>query len=80
MLISIVGHLLAVLIGVSLGLIGGGGSILAAPVLIYVMGVPSKSALAMTLVIVGVASLIGVLPHWRNGNVNLRTAAPRMPR
>jgi len=75
MLISIVGHLLAVLIGVSLGLIGGGGSILAAPVLIYVMGVPSKSALAMTLVIVGVASLIGVLPHWRNGNVNLRTAA-----
>ena len=75
MLISIFGHLLAVVIGISLGLIGGGGSILAAPVLIYIMDVPSKSALAMTLVIVGVASLIGVLPHWRNGNVNLRTAA-----
>lgn len=75
MLIPIIGHLLAILIGISLGLIGGGGSILAAPVLIYIMGVPSKSALAMTLVIVGVASLVGVLPHWRSGNVNLRTVA-----
>lgn len=70
MLTTIIGHLLAILIGVSLGLIGGGGSILAAPVLIYVMSVPAKSAFAMTLVIVGVASLIGAIPHWRQGNVN----------
>lgn len=62
-------------IGLSLGLIGGGGSVLAAPVLIYVMGVPTKAALAMTLVIVGVASLIGVIPHWMQKNVNFQTVA-----
>ncbi|MCS6812817.1 MAG: sulfite exporter TauE/SafE family protein [Cyanobacteria bacterium] len=72
MLTTIIGHLLATLIGISLGLIGGGGSILAAPVLIYVMSVPAKSAFAMTLVIVGVASVIGAIPHWRQGNVNPR--------
>lgn len=75
MLITIIGHLLAICIGISLGLIGGGGSILAAPVLIYVMSVPAKSAFAMTLVIVGVASLIGAIPHWRQGNVNPKIIA-----
>jgi uncharacterized membrane protein YfcA len=75
MLITIIGHLLAICIGISLGLIGGGGSILAAPVLIYVMSVPAKTAFAMTLVIVGVASLIGAIPHWRQGNVNLKIIA-----
>jgi len=73
MLIAIVGHLLAICIGISLGLIGGGGSILAAPILIYVMSVPPQSAFAMTLVIVGFASVIGAIPHWRQGNVNLNT-------
>jgi len=71
----IIGHIFASCIGISLGLIGGGGSILAAPVLIYVMGVPAKSAFAMTLVIVGAVSVIGAIPHWRQGNVNLKTAA-----
>lgn len=71
----IIGNILAAFIGISLGLIGGGGSILAAPVLIYVMGVPAKSAFAMTLVIVGAVSVIGAIPHWRQGNVNLKTAA-----
>ena len=75
MLITIIGHLLAICIGISLGLIGGGGSILAAPVLIYVMSVPAKAAFAMTLVIVGVASVIGAIPHWQQGNVNLRIVA-----
>ncbi|QKD82727.1 sulfite exporter TauE/SafE family protein [Thermoleptolyngbya sichuanensis A183] len=75
MLITVIGHLLAICIGISLGLIGGGGSILAAPVLIYVMSVPAKSAFAMTLVIVGVASLIGAIPHWRQGNVNPKIIA-----
>ncbi|WAL59976.1 sulfite exporter TauE/SafE family protein [Thermocoleostomius sinensis] len=75
MLTTIIGHLLAVCIGISLGLIGGGGSILAAPVLIYIMSVPAKSAFAMTLVIVGVASLIGAIPHWRQGNVNPKIIA-----
>ncbi len=69
------GLTLAVIIGLSLGLIGGGGSILAVPILVYVMGVPTKAAIAMSLFIVGTVSLIGVVPHWRQGNVNLKTFA-----
>jgi uncharacterized membrane protein YfcA len=73
-MIWILGHLLATGIGISLGLIGGGGSVLALPILIYVMGVPTKSAIAMTLVIVGTVSLIGLIPHWKNGNINFKKA------
>ncbi|MBD2434951.1 MULTISPECIES: sulfite exporter TauE/SafE family protein [Fischerella] len=68
------GIILAVFIGISLGLIGGGGSVLAVPVLVYVMGVAPKPAIAMTLFIVGFVSIIGVIPHWKQGNVNFRTA------
>jgi uncharacterized membrane protein YfcA len=75
MVITVIGYLLAALVGISLGLIGGGGSILATPILIYVMGVPPQSAIAMSLVIVGVVSLVGILPHWRQGNIDLKTAA-----
>jgi uncharacterized protein len=70
----IIGHLLAACIGVSLGLIGGGGSVLALPILVYVMGIAPKSAIAMTLVIVGTVSLLGIIPHWRAKNVNFKTA------
>ena len=73
-MIWLIGHLLAVCIGLSLGLIGGGGSILAVPILVYVMGLGSKGAIAMSLVIVGTVSLIGAIPHWLQGNVNLKTA------
>jgi len=69
-----VGHALAVAIGVSLGLLGGGGSILAVPILVYVMAVPGKEAIALSLIVVGVASLVGAVPHYLQGNVNLRTA------
>ena len=71
----ILGIILAVCIGITLGLIGGGGSILALPILKYVMGVETKSAIAMTLVIVGIVSGIGTIPHWKQGNVNFKTAA-----
>ena len=70
----IIGHLLAVCIGLSLGLIGGGGSILAVPILIYVMGLSPRAAIAMSLVVVGVVSLIGTIPHWLQQNVNLKIA------
>ena len=73
-MIWLIGHLLAVCIGLSLGLIGGGGSILAVPILVYVMGLGSKGAIAMSLAIVGTVSLIGAIPHWLQGNVNLKTA------
>lgn len=74
MALVVVGYVLAACIGLSLGLIGGGGSVLALPTLVYVMQVPPKSAIAMTLVIVGTASFIGVIPHWRKGNVNFPKA------
>ena len=75
----ITGHLLALFIGLSLGLIGGGGSILAVPILVYILGIDAKTAIAMSLAIVGLVSLIGVIPHWKQGNVNLKTAISFTP-
>jgi len=65
----------ALLIGTLLGLLGGGGSILTVPVFVYVLGIDAKSAIAMSLAVVGIASLIGGVTHWRNGNVHVRVAA-----
>jgi uncharacterized protein len=67
---------LAVLIGLSLGLLGGGGSILTVPVLVYVLGYAAKPAIAMSLPVVGVTSLLGAALHWRLGNVRVGTALP----
>ncbi|NES16000.1 MULTISPECIES: sulfite exporter TauE/SafE family protein [Micromonospora] len=64
---------LAVLIGVSLGLLGGGGSILAVPLLVYVADLPAKEAIATSLLVVGATSAVGVLPHARAGRVRWRT-------
>lgn len=63
-----------VAIGLSLGLVGGGGSILALPVLVYVLGEPVKAATTESLLIVGVTALIGSLDHARAGRVRWRTA------
>jgi uncharacterized protein len=62
-------------IGVSLGLLGGGGSILAVPVLVYVAGIEAKESIAMSLAIVGATSFIGSLLHGRKGKLDLRVAA-----
>ena len=70
----LVGYVLAVLIGVSLGLLGGGGSILTVPVLLYVFHVSVKEAIPMSLVVVGLTSLLGVLRHRRAGHVRLDAA------
>ena len=70
----LIGAVLAVLIGLTLGLLGAGGSILMVPVLVYVLGIAAKPAIAMSLPIVGTTSLIGAISHWRSGNVELRTA------
>lgn len=77
--IIILGHFLAVGIGLSLGLIGGGGSILAVPILIYVMGVGSREAIAMSLFIVGSVSLLGVIPYARLGYLSWRIVAGFTP-
>jgi len=71
----VLGYALAALIGLSLGLMGGGGSILTVPVFVYVLGYDPKLAIAMSLPVVGVTSLIGAVAHWRVGNVRLETAA-----
>jgi uncharacterized membrane protein YfcA len=68
------GLALAGVIGLSLGLLGGGGSILTVPVLVYVLGYGAKPAIAMSLPVVGVTSLAGAALHWRLGNVRLRAA------
>ncbi len=68
------GLALAALIGLSLGLLGGGGSILTVPVLVYVLGYAAKPAIAMSLPVVGVSSLVGAALHWRLGNVRVPTA------
>jgi uncharacterized protein len=70
----IIGYIFAIAVGISLGLIGGGGSILAVPILKYVMGIGDGKEIAMSLAIVGFVSLIGAIPHWFNGNVNFKTA------
>ena len=66
---------LGFLIGLSLGALGGGGSILAVPALVYVAGQDPKSATTTSLVLVGAASLVGAYRHWRAGRVQLGTAA-----
>lgn len=63
------GIALAVLIGVSLGLLGGGGSILTVPILVYVLGLPAHEAIATSLLVVGVTSLAALVPHARKGRV-----------
>ncbi len=70
----IVGYIMACLIGVSLGLIGGGGSILAVPVLAYLFHLDEKMATAYSLFIVGLASLVGGLKKNKEKLVDWRTA------
>jgi uncharacterized membrane protein YfcA len=71
---EIFGYLASLIIGISLGLIGGGGSILTVPVLVYLLGVDPISATAYSLFIVGLTSLVGAWPKYRQGQVNLKTA------
>lgn len=71
---DILGLWLAALVGLSLGMLGGGGSILTVPIFVYVLGLDAKEAIAMSLAVVGVTSLFGAVGHWRAGNVNVRVA------
>ncbi|WP_104119104.1 sulfite exporter TauE/SafE family protein [Arthrobacter sp. B1805] len=65
--------LLSVVIGLSLGLLGGGGSILTVPILTYVAGLDAKEAIAASLFVVGVTSAVSVVDHARKGRVKWRT-------
>lgn len=72
---ELLGLSLAALVGLLLGVLGGGGSVLTVPIFVHVLGYAAKPAIAMSLPVVGVASLTGALSHWRAGNVDLRLAA-----
>lgn len=65
----------AVVIGLLLGLLGGGGSILTVPVLVYLAGIEPKTAIAMSLFIVGATALVAMVGHARAGRVQWRTGA-----
>ena len=65
---------LAALIGVSLGVLGSGGSIGTLPVLVYIAHVPANEAVGMSMAIVGATSLLGAFIQWRRGNVDIKAA------
>lgn len=71
---EIIGYLASVLIGISLGLIGGGGSILTVPVLVYLLKVEPVPATAYSLFIVGLTAAVGSASYFRQNLVNVRTA------
>ncbi len=71
---EIIGYLASILIGVALGLIGGGGSILTVPVLVYLLSVEPVLATAYSLFIVGTTSVVGSVSYFQKGLVNVRTA------
>ena len=71
---QITGYIAALFIGLSLGLIGGGGSILTVPVLVYLFGVSPILATSYSLFVVGSTSLIGSFNSYRKGLVDFQTA------
>lgn len=73
-ILIIIGFASAIIIGISLGLIGGGGSILTVPVLVYILGVEPMLATAYSLFVVGSTSLVGSFTYMRKQLVNYKTA------
>lgn len=71
---TLLGAGLALLVGFVLGLLGGGGSVLTVPVLLYVLHVPVKPAIAMSLCVVGLVAFIGFLSHLRQRTVATKVA------
>lgn len=70
---EIFGYIASVFIGISLGLLGGGGSILTVPVLVYLFGIDVFLATEYSLFIVGVSSLVGSFSYLKQGLVNIRS-------
>ncbi len=70
----LLGYFLALFVGISLGLIGGGGSILAMPILVYIFHFNPQLATSYSLFIVGISALIGSIKHYKLNNLNLNTA------
>ncbi|MBL6657961.1 MAG: sulfite exporter TauE/SafE family protein [Flavobacteriales bacterium] len=68
----VLGYLMALIVGVFLGLFGGGGSILTVPILVYIMGISPVSATAYSLFVVGVAALFGAQRYILKKQINIK--------
>lgn len=71
---EIIGYLSAIIIGLVMGLIGGGGSILSVPIFVYVFNFDAVTATALSLFVVGVTSLVGSAGFIKQGQVDFKTA------
>ena len=69
---TLLGALLAIVVGVTLGLFGGGGAVLTVPIFVYALDVPDKSAIPMSFVVIGTASAIGAVDRWRTKQLDPR--------
>ena len=72
-MIHLTGYLLSLIIGFSLGLIGGGGSILTIPVLVYFFEIDPVIAATYSLFIVGLTAIAGSIDHYRMRNIDSKT-------
>lgn len=70
---ELIGYFCALLIGITLGLIGGGGSILTVPVLVYIMGIEPVLATAYSLFVVGLSALIATIKNFKLKNIEIET-------
>lgn len=68
------GYFLSILIGISLSLVGSGGSILCIPILVYLFKIPPELATSYSLFIVGISSFFGSCKNCKSGNINFKTA------
>src|SRR6476660_3971842 len=71
---ELAGYIAAAFIGISLGLIGGGGSILTVPVMVYLFGLQPLLATSYSLFVVGSTSLVGAFNNFRKGLINVKAA------
>jgi uncharacterized protein len=71
---EIIGYLASIVMGLTLGLIGGGGSILTVPILVYLFDVDPILSTAYSLFVVGLTSAVGSFSHFKSGNVHIKTA------
>jgi uncharacterized membrane protein YfcA len=72
--LELVGYLASALVGVTLGLLGAGGSILTVPILVYLFAIPPTTATTYSLLIVGITALVGVLRSMKQRQIDLVTA------
>ncbi len=73
-MLEVFGYIASALIGISLGVIGGGGSILTVPVLVYLFGLSATTSTSYSLFIVGLTALVGSFSYFRRSEVDLRVA------